>query len=117
MKPEVDFISYEHAAKLDVVYGIITTVEEVPRSEKLLKLSVEFGPEYGTKTILSAIKTEVEDKEKLVGKGAFFILNFPPRKIMGIVSEGMICPFSTANHPFLIGKGVGGELPAGLKLF
>ena len=117
MKPEIAYSVYEEAEKMEIVFGIISAVSEVPKSDKLLKLSVDFGKEYGIKSILSGIKKETENIEDFVGKGAFFALNLAPRKIMGILSEGIICPFNMPDHPFLLARGNDGELPKGLKLF
>ena len=100
MKPEVGFDTFEVAEKLEIVYGRIVEVEEIPKSDKLLKLLVFFGEEYGNKTILSAIKEQVDDPQSIKGNAYFFILNFSPRKIMGILSEGMILPFSLPGESF-----------------
>jgi len=118
MKPEVGFDSFEHAEKLEIVYGVINTVSEVPKSPRLLNLTVNFGDEYGTKTILAAIKQDVADMQSLVGRGSFFVVNFAPRKMMGIESQGMIVPFKSAVHPILFGNGGEfGNIPLGTKLF
>ena len=118
MKPEVGFDSFEHAEKLEIVYGEIKEVSEVPKSPRLLNLTVHFGDEYGTKTILSAIKQDVVDIQSLVGRGSFFVINFAPRKMMGIESHGMIVPFKSAAHPILFGNGGEfGNIPPGTKIF
>lgn len=97
MKPEVGFDAFVQAEKLEIVYGQVIEVEEVPKSDKLLKLTVNFGDEFGTRTILSAIKQEITDLSLIKGNCFFFILNFPARKMMGIDSEGMIVPFRGAG--------------------
>ena len=116
MKPIAEFSSFIEAEKLDVVYGQIVEVEDIPKSEKMVKLTVDFGDEYGTKTILSAIKLEFPEWENLKGLSSFFVLNFEPRKMMGEISEGMIVPF-TKNGKMTLGGSSMGELPIGTKLF
>ena len=70
--------------------GTIVDCSAVEGSDKLLKETVNFGPELGTKTILSGIK-KWYNPESLINKQAIFIINLPPRKMMGIYeSEGMI---------------------------
>lgn len=117
MKPEASFSSFEQAAKLEMVYGEITAVEDIIKSPRLLKLTVNFGAEHGTKTILSAIKQEVADMNALVGLSSFFVVNFAPRPMMGEVSEGMIVPFNSPEHPLLFGGPTFGTIPIGTRLF
>jgi methionine--tRNA ligase beta chain len=100
MKPEVAFDAFEAATKLELVYGQVNEVEEIPKSDKLFKLTVNFGEEIGIKTICSAIKEQVGDPESIKGNGYFFVLNFAPRKMMGVLSEGMIVPFSFPDMDF-----------------
>lgn len=113
MKEITSFASFEEASKLDVVYGKVTICEEVPKSDRMLKLTIDFGKDYGTKTILSAIKQEV-DWENIAGKHSFFILNFEPRKMMGIISEGMIVPFTKDGKILFI---TNDEISVGTKIF
>ena len=116
MKPTAEFSSFIEAEKLEVVYGQIVGVEDIVKSDKLIKLTVDFGSEYGTKTILAAIKLEFQEISFLNGLSSFFVLNFEPRKIMGHVSEGMILPFSKSGK-MVLGGPTYAELPIGTKLF
>jgi tRNA-binding protein len=118
MKPEVSFDAFIQAEKLEIVYGQVKEVAEVPKSDKLLNLTVDFGDEFGTKTILSAIKQEVSDPESIKGNCFFFVLNFPKRKMMGIDSEGMIVPFrnSGTDGKMMLENSIR-VLPLGTKLF
>ena len=117
MKQEASFDAYLEAEKLETVYGQVTAVEEIPKSDKLYKLTVDFGEEFGTKTICSAIKEHI-DAESLNGNCYFFVLNFAPRKMMGIVSEGMIMPFSIPGKDFSGSlKNCVRVLPLGTKIF
>lgn len=85
MKP---IISYEDFAKLDLRIGKIVDASDKEGSEKLLKLTVDFGEE-GQRTIFSGIK-QSHTTEDLLGKQFLFIINLEPRKMMGEMSEGMI---------------------------
>ena len=73
---------------IDVRVGTIEAVDEVPRSDKLLALRVNFGDHVGT--ILSGMKQERSDPQEIVGKQALFVVNLAPRKMAGITSEGML---------------------------
>ena len=85
IKNEVSFDDFE---KLDIRVGHILDCEKVKKSKKLLKFTIDDGT--GTeRTILSGIAAYYEP-EQLTGKDVLFIANFPPRKMMGIESQGMI---------------------------
>lgn len=85
MKPT---IQYDDFAKLDLRVGTIIECVEKEGSEKLLRLTVDFG-EAGTRNILSGIKKWYKP-ENLKGKQFVFVFNLAPRKMMGEESEGMI---------------------------
>ncbi len=85
MKPEIVFDDF---AKIDLRIGKVTDCTEKEGSEKLLRLSVDFGDE-GQRTILSGIK-QWYTPEELIGKLFLFVINLEPRKMMGEFSEGMI---------------------------
>ncbi|MDR2498924.1 MAG: methionine--tRNA ligase [Tannerellaceae bacterium] len=80
-------ISFEDFAKLDIRSGIILECEKVPKSDKLLRLLVDDG--LDKRTIVSGI-AERYDPTELVGQQICFIANLAPRKLRGIMSEGMI---------------------------
>ncbi len=96
MKP---IINYDDFAKLDLRVGTITECVEKEGSEKLLRLTVDFGEE-GTRNILSGIKQWYRPID-LVGKQFVFVLNLAPRKMMGEESEGMILA-ADGTKPLLI---------------
>lgn len=104
MKPIVTFDDFQ---KLDLRVGKVLNCEKKEGSEKLLRLTVDFGEE-GTRNILSGIAIWYTP-EYLVGKLFIFVLNLQPRKIMDEMSEGMIL---TAD-PDLIGAE--GKRPIPLK--
>lgn len=81
-------IAYEDFEKVDIRVGTIHAVEEVPDSKKLMQLTVEFGDHR--RTILAGIKQEREDPGEIEGRQALFVLNLEPRRMAGIVSEGML---------------------------
>lgn len=85
IKPEVSFEDWE---KLDIRVGHILTCEKVKKSKKLLKFTLDDGSGQ-ERTICSGI-AQFYEPEELVGKDVLFIANFPPRKLMGIESQGMI---------------------------
>jgi len=81
-------ITFEDFKKVEIKIGEIKEVEEIPNSEKLLKLKVVFGDEE--RQILSGIKNYYEDIQVLVGKKVPFVTNLAPRFMMGFESQGMI---------------------------
>lgn len=85
MKPTITFEDFD---KLDLRIGTIVNCEEKEGSEKLLRLTVDFG-EDGTRNILSGIKQWYQP-EDLKDKQFVFVFNLAPRKMMGEESEGMI---------------------------
>jgi tRNA-binding protein len=74
--------------KIDIRVGTILTVSDVPGSDRLLQLRVAFGDHE--RTIVSGMKQERENPQEIVGKQALFILNLEPRKMRGVLSEGML---------------------------
>jgi methionyl-tRNA synthetase len=78
-----------------LLVGTIEKCEEMPKSDKLLKLSVNFG-QFGHRQILSGVKKYFTGAE-LIGKQAIFIYNLEPRQMMGLESQGMLL---TAQNEF-----------------
>ena len=81
-------ITFDDFAKLDIRVGTIIAVTEVAKSNKLMKLTVDFGDH--TRSILSGIKQERANPQEIEGKQALFVLNLPERKMAGEVSQGML---------------------------
>ena len=92
VKPTVQISALD---ALDIRVGTIEHVEEVPRSEKLMKLTVNFGDH--SRTILAGIRKERENPHEIAGKQALFVVNLEPRKIAGQVSEGMLFDLGYAD--------------------
>lgn len=87
IKPYKDFVEFEDFEKLDIRVGKVVVCEKVPKSSKLLRFELEVGSER--RQILSGI-AKYYTPEELIGKNVLFIANFPPRKMMGLESNGMI---------------------------
>lgn len=92
LKPPVTMADLE---KLDIRVGTIESVEEVPGSDKLVALRVNFGDHH--RTILSGMKQERANVREIEGKQALFVVNLEPRKMRGIVSEGMLFDIGYAD--------------------
>ena len=81
-------VTIDDFGKMDIRVGTILECQKVPKADKLLQFKIEDG--MGTRTIVSGIAKYYPEPEKLVGKQVCFIANFPPRKMMGLESQGMI---------------------------
>ncbi|MGB2621354.1 MAG: hypothetical protein WA857_04430 [Candidatus Acidiferrum sp.] len=92
VKPIVNIAALE---ALDIRVGTIERVEEIPRSEKLMKLIVDFGDHK--RSILAGIKEERSDPREMEGRQALFVLNLEPRKMAGEISEGMLFDIGYAD--------------------
>ena len=92
IKPIVTIDSLE---ALDIRVGTIERVEDVPHSEKLVKLTVNFGNH--SRTILAGIKKERENPREIEGRQALFVVNVEPRKMAGVISEGMLFDIGYAD--------------------
>jgi len=92
VKPAVPLAALE---ALDIRVGTIQAVEDVPRSDKLMRLRVGFGDHQ--RTILAAIKQERADPRDLQGRQALFVVNLEPRRMMGELSEGMLFDLGYAD--------------------
>ncbi len=88
-------ISVDLLDRLDIRVGEILSVEDVPQSKKLVKLTVDFG-EF-RRTILVGMKGEREDPREIEGKQALFVVNLEPRKMAGELSEGMLFDIGYAD--------------------
>jgi methionine--tRNA ligase beta chain len=86
-------ISIDDFKKVEIKVGEILSVEKVENTDKLLKLSVNFGEE-NPRQIVSGISEYFEDPTVLVGKKCAFATNLEPRVIKGLESQGMILAVS-----------------------
>lgn len=74
--------------KIDIRVGSILSVENIEKSDKMVKLLVDFG-EFN-RTILVGMKKERENPGEIVGLQALFVVNLAPKKMFGEISEGML---------------------------
>ena len=88
-------ISFETFAAVDIRAGTIERVEDVPNSDKLMRLTVNFGDH--TRRILAGIRKERADPQEISGRQALFVVNLPPRKMAGEMSEGMLFDLGYAD--------------------
>jgi tRNA-binding protein len=92
IKPE---IPPEILDRIDVRVGTIELVEDMEGSEKLVKLTVDFGDHK--RRILVGMKQERENPKEIEGKQALFVVNLEPKRMMGQVSEGMLFDIGYAD--------------------
>jgi methionine--tRNA ligase beta chain len=85
LKPTIALHDLE---KLDIRAGTIIAVDDVPNSNKLVRLTVDFGDHR--RTIVAGLKAERPDPQALVGVQALFVVNLEPRRMAGELSEGML---------------------------
>jgi tRNA-binding protein len=81
--------------QLDVRVGAIEAVEDIPGSDKLVALKVNFGDHR--RTIVAGLKQERADPNEIAGRQALFVVNLEPRRMRGVVSEGMLFDIGYAD--------------------
>lgn len=87
--------SFDEFSKMDIRVGTVLECAKVPKADKLLQFKIEDG--MGGRTIVSGIAQSYPNPEELVGMQVLFIANFPPRKLRGVVSEGMLLSAEDAD--------------------
>ena len=92
IKPTVGIAALE---ALDIRVGTIERVEEIPRSDKLIKLTVNFGDH--SRAILAGIRKDRANPREIQGRQALFVVNLEPRKMAGEISEGMLFDIGYAD--------------------
>src|SRR5258706_3416220 len=92
LKPEIALADVE---KIAVRVGTIVTVEDVPKSGKLARLTVDFGDHR--RTILAGIRKERANPREIEGRQALFVVNLPPREMAGETSQGMLFDIGYAD--------------------
>lgn len=130
-------ITYDDFAKVEIKVGKILSAEKVPDTDKLLKLSVDFGVAAepvatmsvegvpvakvemsemarDVRQIVSGISTYFPEPQALVGKKCMFVTNLEPRKIKGFESNGMLFAVSTPDGRFSLLE-PSGDIPEGTK--
>ena len=92
VKPTIAFEDFE---RLDIRVGTIVAVTEVEKSDKLMKLSVDFGDHR--RAILAGIRQERANPREIEGRQALFVVNLPERKMAGELSQGMLFDIGYAD--------------------
>ena len=87
-EPQAEDVDFDTFCRSDMRVGTVIECEKVPKADKLLRFLIDDGLEK--RTIVSGIAKYYPDPAALVGKQVCFIANLPPRKLKGIVSQGMI---------------------------
>lgn len=85
--PQKTITSFDDFQKMDIRVGTILTAERIPKTDKLLKLTIDTGIDQ--RTVVSGIAASY-DPEKIIGQQVSILVNLEPRKIKGIESQGMI---------------------------
>lgn len=88
-------ITFKEFEKIDIRVGTIECVEDIEESEKLVRLTVDFGDHK--RKILAGIKQERDNPKEIEGLQALFLVNLEPRKMMGEISEGMLFDIGYAD--------------------
>jgi methionyl-tRNA synthetase len=91
-KDKIQFSEFlEIEKKLEIRAGKVTEAERIPKTDKLIKLTVNFGDDNGVKTVVTNLG-ETYEPEYFVGITTLFIMNLEPATWKGVVSEAMIMP-------------------------
>ena len=88
-------ITLDQLEAIDIRIGTIRSVNGVPGADRLVALRVSFGDHE--RTIVAGLKTERADPQEIAGKQALFVVNLPPRKMKGALSEGMLFDIGYAD--------------------
>lgn len=88
-------VSIADVEKLDIRVGTIVAVEDVPTSNKLVRLRMDFGDHE--RTILAGMKSERANPQEIRGRQALFVVNLEPKRMAGEVSEGMLFDIGFAD--------------------
>lgn len=119
-------ITYEEFAKIEIKVGKILSAEKIADTDKLLKLSVNFGTinfvdtanmtqtKSDIRQIISGISLYFLDPQVLVGRKCMFVTNLEPRMIRGLESNGMLFALSTPDGKFSLLE-PNADIPEGSK--
>jgi methionine--tRNA ligase beta chain len=88
-------VSFNDIAKIDIRVGEIIKVEDIEKSNDLVKLTVDFGD--FKRVILAGIKNERENPKEIENRQALFVVNMKPKEMFGIMSEGMLFDLGYEN--------------------
>jgi tRNA-binding protein len=110
IKPE---ITIDDLNKIDIRVGTILSVEDVPNADKLVMLRVSFGDHE--RTIVSGMKQERANPKEIEGRQALFVVNLAPRKMKGVMSEGMVFDIGYADGVTPVLAVPEGDVPSGSR--
>lgn len=94
-------ITYEQFKAVEILVGEVKVVEPVPKSDKLLKLGVDFGVR-GTRVVVAGLAKSFTDPQNLVNRRFAFVTNLAPRPMFGIDSQAMILATTSATNEDLV---------------
>jgi methionine--tRNA ligase beta chain len=94
--PVKEDVTLDVLDKIDIRVGTIKLVEDIQKSDKLVKLTVDFGD--FTRNILVGMKGERANPKEIEGQQALFIVNLAPKKMAGEISEGMLFDIGYADR-------------------
>ena len=106
-------ISIDEFGKLDLRAGKVLACERIPKSDKLLKLTIDLG-EGAPRTVVSGV-AQAYAPEELVGKTVAVVANLPKKPLRGVESHGMVL-FATGGKRGLIAVEIGEDVPPGAKV-
>jgi tRNA-binding protein len=89
------WVSHQALEALDIRVGTIVLVEDIPKSAKLVRLTVDFGDHR--RCIVAGLKQERANPKEIEDKQSLFVVNLEPRTIMGEVSQGMLFDLGYAD--------------------
>jgi len=98
--PIKENVSFDDFMKMDIRVATVLDCQKVPKADKLLQFRLADGMEE--RTILSGIAQYYPNPEELIGTQVCFIANFEPRKLRGIMSEGMILSAEDADGKLVL---------------
>ena len=81
-------ITIDDLERVDIRVGTVTAVDDVPKSDKLVRVTVDLGDHQ--RNILVGMKREREDPTEIVGRQTLVVVNLAPRRMAGELSEGML---------------------------
>jgi len=93
-------VAFEDFMKMDIRVATVLDCQKVPKTDKLLRFKLNDG--MGERTILSGIAASYPNPEELIGTQVCFIANFEPRKLRGVMSEGMILSAENADGKLVL---------------
>ncbi len=96
-----DNITFSDFIKTDIRVGEVTTAQLVEGSSKLIELTVNFGEDYGVRTIFTGMQ-KWYTPEHFQGKKFLFVANLEPKQMMGKESQGMILAVDRNGAPLLV---------------